>query len=180
MKKLLLLLFACGMFTVTDGFCQEPEDPVDMNIYLDASISLSKKQLRKHRRKLRVHREVDSLIVYRKFQFETVARYRSVSPGIASRFAEGSRRSFARVNGGDFYSHVYKYKPGQMPAQNFKFTNCTKEENNTWLMTIELDLIDEKQKYEFVIQPEKMGWGVMRITSNQWVGQVVYTGWLMP
>ena len=173
MKKLLLLLFACGMFTVTDGFCQEPEDPVDMNIYLDASISLSKKQLRKHRRKLRVHREVDSLIVYRKFTFEAVGCHKSVSYSVAKKVGGPS----VRLNEGLFYSRVYEYKEGQMPSQNFKVTNCTKEEDNTWFMTIELDLIDEKQKFEFVIQPET-GWGVMRFTSNKWVGQAIFPGWL--
>ena len=99
--------------------------------------------------------------------------HRSVSRSMDEMFLGGP----VRVYGGDFYSRAYRYKEGQMPAQNFKFTDCTKEEDNTWFMTIELDLIDEKQKYEFVIQPET-GWGVMRLTSNKWVGQAIFPGWL--
>ena len=62
-------------------------------------------------------------------------------------------------------------------AFNFKFTESTKEEDNIWFMTIEVDRIGQKCKYEFVVQPT--GWTVLRCTSNRWGKSVIYTGWLV-
>ena len=62
-------------------------------------------------------------------------------------------------------------------AHAFKFTQSVKEEDKTWFITIEVDRMSQKLKYEFVVQPT--GWTVLRCTSNRWGNSVIYTGWLV-
>ena len=177
MKKLSLLLLI-GIILVP-GVANAQDDDWEKGVQLDAMIQPSKKELRKHRKKMMVEREIDSLIVNRNFRFEAEHQYLYTLhvPRVIIKKRSGC---IVQVNRGMFESTL----PQDLSAEGwrlwtdaYKITNVVKEEDMTWFMTIELDRINWKLKYEFVVQPT--GWTVLRCTSNKWIGCVIYTGWLV-
>ena len=212
MKKLSLLLLI-GIILVP-GVANAQDDDWEKGVQLDAMIQPSKKELRKHRKKMMVEREIDSLIVSRDFKFEPEHMYTLIRPidefkGIITSLHDCKlpvicRSDYIRIHNGWFETRLFhewlplddhriyglsRRNPEQLAkmsqmelslppiAHAFKFTESVKEEDKTWFITIEVDRMSQKLKYEFVVQPT--GWTVLRCTSNRWGNSVIYTGWLV-
>ena len=212
MKHLNVILLACFLFASGVSYAQD--DDLGKGAYLEAHIQPSKRELRKHRKKMMVEREIDSLIVSQNFKFKPAHMYTLIQAVyefapliIDARKFRGpvpADVDFIRIHDGWLETKLFhewlpldnykvyglKYRdpdlrqkmyeiPLELPpvAFNFKFTESTKEEDKTWFITIEVDRIGQKCKYEFVVQPT--GWTVLRCTSNRWGKNVIYTGWLV-
>ena len=214
MKKLSLLLLAGIIFI--PGVANAQDNDWEKGVQLDAMIQPSKKELRKHRKKMMVEREVDSLIVSQDFKFEPVQMHTLIQPlnefkNEIYKFQERDckipticQTDYIRIHNGWFETKLFhewyplddhriyglsRRNPEQLAkvfqmefslppiAHAFKFTESVKEEDKAWFITIEVDRMSQKLKYEFVVQPT--GWTVLRCTSNRWGNSVIYTGWLV-
>ena len=222
MKHLSFVLLACFLFASGVSYAQD--DDSGKGAYLEAHIQPTKKELRKHRKKMMVEREIDSLIVSQDFKFEPTQMYSLIQPIfefsklimrekgnqaiggdiMPKNLVILSPQDYIRIHKGWFETKLFHewlplddhrvyglnarnskqlqkmYEiPLELPpvAFNFKFTESTKEEDKTWFITIEVDRINQKLKYEFVVQ--STGWTVLRCTSNRWGKNVIYTGWLI-
>lgn len=77
MRKLFLSLLIAVVLAPLAAYAQKDDQT---GAYLEAQIQPTAKELRKHRKKMMVEREIDSLIVSRDFKFEPVQIYTFIQP----------------------------------------------------------------------------------------------------
>ena len=162
--KRLLFIAALLSFALLTGFAEGTK----MTPGQKSEAKRSKKELKKKD----IEREVDSLVVTGNFRFEPVRLIIRNRGDAGSR--NMSRSTFFSLHNGWIDS---KLQYGTL-TNNFKITGCEKE-NGTWRIDIEArDRIDEIITYEFVVTA-KTGAGALRVISNRYAGEYIYSGYLV-